>query len=207
MLFTLFQALTLLVISAMALSPRDAIHTNDIDRYDSFIKDLELMDDYFLDMYLNNGTVIIDVYQHPSNDLTRTELFAPSSNAQQYFDQEKAAADEILGSHSQADKSLAERGPCGGPGPDPDERSEDSVGLEKRRSNCFQFCGTIANCRGNNTLNENDTDEVESVVLEGQRNIPIGVDSENDTKEAYTDALEGVDSKTTPRHIPTFLKG
>lgn len=151
MLFTLFQALTLLVIGAMALSPRDAIHTNDIDRYDSFIKDLELMDDHFLDMYLNNSTVTVDVYQHPSNDLTRTEFFAPSSNAQQYFDQEQAAADEILGSDSQGDKSLAERDSCGsGPGPHLDRRSEDSVGLEKRRSNCFQFCGTIANCRGNN---------------------------------------------------------
>lgn len=136
--FTLLQALSLLVISAMVLSPRDAIHTNDIDRYDSFIKDLELMDDHFLDMYLNNGTVTVDVYQHPSNDLARTELFAPSSNAQQYFDQEKAAADEILGSDSQGDKSLTQRGPCGvGPGPHLDKRSEDdSVDLEKRRSNC-----------------------------------------------------------------------
>ncbi|KAL7923814.1 hypothetical protein ACQKWADRAFT_287933 [Trichoderma austrokoningii] len=82
----------------MALSPRDAIHINDIDRYDAFLKDLT--DNQFLDMYLNNGMVTIDVYQHPSNNLTRTEIFAPSSNAQPYFDQEKAAADKILGPDS-----------------------------------------------------------------------------------------------------------
>lgn len=41
-----------------------------------------------------------------------------------------------------------------------------------------------------NLGHEDDTDEVDSVVLKGPRNIPIGVDSYNDTEEVYTDAVE-----------------
>ena len=136
-------------ISAANLSPRDAIKIDDLGRYDKFLSTLK--ETQFLDMYLENSRVKIDVFEYPSNKRITSEIFTPSSSARQYFDQEK---------------KLAEKLPCVPPNSydassDPAEQQrlniypraegiiEDS-GLEDLVSRCYQFCGTIANCRGNN---------------------------------------------------------
>lgn len=152
MLFFIFQLLVLIASSAMALSPRDAIHVDDIDRYDSFIKQLDSALDHFLDMYMENSMITIDVIQHPTNVTTRSERFTPSAVAQEYLDQEKKMADEILGVNLNEDGNMIARANCGiaGPGPHPGRKRSESLENVKRVSNCFQFCGSIANCRGNN---------------------------------------------------------
>ncbi len=152
MLFFIFQLLVLIASSAMALSPRDAIHVDDIDRYDSFIKQLDSALDHFLDMYMENSMITIDVIQHPTNVTTRSEKFTPSAVAQEYLDQEKKIADEILGVNPNEDGNMIARANCGiaGPGPHPGRKRSESLDNVKRVSNCFQFCGSIANCRGTN---------------------------------------------------------
>ncbi|KAJ3458853.1 hypothetical protein MRS44_012962 [Fusarium solani] len=79
----------------MALSPRDAIHADDLEHYDEFMGGLSHTQ--FLDMYLENHQVKIDVYEHPSNHLTRSVHFKPSPNADKYFHQEKEQANQVLG--------------------------------------------------------------------------------------------------------------
>lgn len=153
MLIIIFQLLVLITSSAMALSPRDAIHGNDIDRYDSFMAQLESALDHFLDMHMENSIIIIDVIQHPTNVTTRSEKFTPSAVAQGYFDQEKKMADEIFGPNPKEGGHLTERDGCGiaGPGPRPGKRSE-SLDNVKRVSNCSQFCGSTAHCRLQHSL-------------------------------------------------------
>lgn len=79
------------------LSPRDAIHVHDIERYDSFMNEMDSALDSFLRMYMKNSMVAIDVYQNSTNNITRSEQFTPSAVAQEYFDQEERMANEILG--------------------------------------------------------------------------------------------------------------
>ncbi|KPA36955.1 hypothetical protein FLAG1_10253 [Fusarium langsethiae] len=82
-------------IMAMALSPRDAIAISDIERYDSFMAEVD--GSQFLDMHFDNTGVKIDVYEYPSSTLFRSAHFEPSPKADSYFEQQKAHADEILG--------------------------------------------------------------------------------------------------------------
>ena len=136
---------------AMALSPRSAIHEDELDRYDAFLSNLQ--DTQFMDMYLENSRVKIDVYEHPSNDLALSESFTPSDTAGQYFDQESQRAQEALQPATASpdtvhDSTLEKRlDIC----PRTDSLlNRDATVFEKRVSRCYQFCGTIANCRGNN---------------------------------------------------------
>ncbi|KAJ5997421.1 hypothetical protein N7522_009081 [Penicillium canescens] len=119
---------------ALALSPRSAIHEDELDRYDAFLSSIQ--DSHFMDMYLENSRVKIDVYEHPSNELALSEHFTPSDTANQYFDQEEQRAQEVLQPATASDDMVHD--------------STDASVLEKRVSRCYQFCGTIANCRGNN---------------------------------------------------------
>lgn len=129
---------------AMALAPRDAIHTDDLTRYDEFMG--ELADSHFLDMYLVNNTVQIDVYEHPSNTLSHSATFTPGENAVQYFGQEALQANEILETPSttengkRANTCVRKRA----------EETDTPDLIDKRRSRCYQYCGSIRNCRGNN---------------------------------------------------------
>lgn len=135
----------------MALSPRSAIHEDELDRYDAFLSNLQ--HSQFMDMYLENSRVKIDVYEHPSNDLALSESFTPSDTANQYFDQESQRAQEALQpatvSPDTVDDSTLEKRLDICPRAD-SLLNRDSTVLEKRVSRCYQFCGTIANCRGNN---------------------------------------------------------
>ncbi|KND88306.1 hypothetical protein TOPH_07058 [Tolypocladium ophioglossoides CBS 100239] len=77
----------------MALSPRDAIHMDDLDRYDTFMA--KLTDTQFLDMHPRNGAVQINVYEYPSNDLAHSETFTPSASSTKYFEQEARRAEAL----------------------------------------------------------------------------------------------------------------
>lgn len=91
----LFIAMSLVACAmAMALSPRSTIHQDELDRYDAFLSNLQ--DAHFMDMYIENNRVRIDVYEHPSNDLALSETFTPSETAHQYFEQESQRAQEAL---------------------------------------------------------------------------------------------------------------
>ncbi|KAM0420270.1 hypothetical protein ACHAPT_011931 [Fusarium lateritium] len=85
----------LLIVGVMALSPRDTIRVDDLEHYDEFMAGLSRSQ--FLDMYLENHKVKIDVYEHPSNHLTRSVYFKPSSTADKYFHQEKEQANRAVG--------------------------------------------------------------------------------------------------------------
>lgn len=136
---------------AMALSPRSAIHEDELDRYDAFLETLQ--DTHFMDMYLENDRVKIDVYEDPSNNLALSQSFTPSDTATQYFDQENQRAEEALQpatpSNDTVHGSTVENELAACPRGDSLLTRDASI-LEKRVSRCYQFCGTIANCRGNN---------------------------------------------------------
>lgn len=151
LLRTLFIAMSF-AACAMSLSPRSAIHEDELDRYDSFLSALE--DTHFMDMYLENGEVKIDVYEHPSNDLALSETFTPSDTASQYFAQENERAQEVLQpateSNETFDDSAVDKRSSAACPRDNTLLTRDATVLDKRVSRCYQFCGTIANCRGNN---------------------------------------------------------
>lgn len=77
----------------MSLNPRDAIHEEELDRYDAFMSNTA--DDHFLNMYMSNGKVTIDVHHYPSNDMVNTASFAPSPSADLYFEQEQRVAAQM----------------------------------------------------------------------------------------------------------------
>jgi hypothetical protein len=130
----------LCAIGAMALSPRDAIHVDDLERYEEFMDSVS--GSQFLDMYMENAAVKIDIYEYPSNDRVQSVHFKPSSKADQYFHQEKEQADALEATENEG---LTERAAiC-----KRDEHTEmfESLStLEKRRSRCYQFCGSIHHC-------------------------------------------------------------
>ncbi|KAJ5166662.1 uncharacterized protein N7482_005443 [Penicillium canariense] len=150
-LYTLFLV-TFLATFIMALSPRDAIHLDELDRYDTFLS--SLTDSQFLDMYLEDNQVKIDVYHHPSNEIARSESFTPSSSATQYFAQESTRANELetrsASEDTKDDAGIQSRDAGRGCVSSGTAIEGDIDGLEQRLSRCYQFCGSIANCRGNN---------------------------------------------------------
>lgn len=83
----------LYAIGAMALSPQDAIHVDDLERYEEFMN--AVSGSQFLDMYMETAAVKIDIYEYPSNDHVQSAHFKPSSKANQYFQQEKTQADKL----------------------------------------------------------------------------------------------------------------
>ena len=94
---TLLYALSIAMSSdacAMGLSPQSAIHETELDRYNTFLSNLQ--DTQFMDMYLEGDRIKIDVYEYPSNEIALSESFTPSDVASQYFDQESKRAQELL---------------------------------------------------------------------------------------------------------------
>lgn len=145
----------LLGLQVMGLKPRDAISAESVERYDTFMA--EVMDTSFLSLEHDNDNV--KVYEHDSADdsIIRSGTFGASSLAASFFEQEEAMAIEqgLIDDGSNADGSsntteLEKRvNSClaidAAQATGVAERS-----LDKRVSRCYQFCGTIANCRGNN---------------------------------------------------------
>ncbi|KAJ6079042.1 hypothetical protein N7467_008795 [Penicillium canescens] len=110
LLRTLFITMSV-AACVLALSPRSAIHEDELDRYDAFLSSLQ--DSHFMDMYLENSRVKIDVYEHPSNELALSEHFTPSDTANQYFDQEGQRAQEVLQPATASDDTSAKQGRIG----------------------------------------------------------------------------------------------
>ncbi|KAJ5769351.1 hypothetical protein N7520_003910 [Penicillium odoratum] len=106
-----------------------------------------------MDMYLKDSQVKIDVYEHPSNDLALSQSFTPSDTASQYFAQENDRAQEVLQTVPASETDNTDASMPGKRERCPPSNSllmRDATAFDKRVSRCYQFCGTIANCRGNN---------------------------------------------------------
>lgn len=131
---------------AIAFSPQDAIHPDDVPTYSEFMG--KVQDSQFLDMFLEGGTIQVNVYNSLTNSLDKNESFRPSSMAEEYFEHEKAVANQLL-DPSDTGGGISKRELCG-PGPFDGKMVRSLQHLEERRSNCYQFCGSINHCRGNN---------------------------------------------------------
>lgn len=136
---------------AMSLKPRDAIHPAEIERYDSFMSGIA--DSQYLHMYTEDNEIKLDVYEHPSNELVQQGSFSPSENATEYFLQE-SNRDELAFSTEDLDtvhhSTVERRDSFAGCSATNSELDRMTKALESRRSRCYQFCGSIAHCHGNN---------------------------------------------------------
>lgn len=100
-------------IGTMALLvARDAIHVDDLDRYDEVMK--TVADNHILNFYPENQVIKLDIHEHPSeqviwrhmsvkftanqclNKIVRSEEFKPSPDADAYFKQEEELQQEYL---------------------------------------------------------------------------------------------------------------
>ncbi|KAG7409897.1 hypothetical protein Forpe1208_v011091 [Fusarium oxysporum f. sp. rapae] len=89
------------------LSPRDAIHVDDLDRYDAFMK--TMAGNQYLHLYPENEFVTLDVYEYPSDELVKSGEFKPSAKADAYWEQEDEFEKEFLGRqkcHKEAELEL-----------------------------------------------------------------------------------------------------
>ncbi|CEI60310.1 hypothetical protein FVEN_g6471 [Fusarium venenatum] len=92
--FYLVLKITILcAIGAMALSAQDAIHADDLERYEEFMNTVS--SSQFLGMYMESAAVKIDIYEYPSNERVQSAHFKPSPKADRYFQQEKEHADAL----------------------------------------------------------------------------------------------------------------
>lgn len=135
--------ITTIAMSLEELKARDAIHLDDMDRYEAFME--SALDEHFLSMYLEDNHVKVEIYHHPSNDLVRAEQFTPSANATQYFEQQERFANE----HFPLEESH-EEGNTTEPGieaRDTQKCSVNNLALESRAGpRCKQFCGYSSDC-------------------------------------------------------------
>ncbi|KAF4943284.1 hypothetical protein FGADI_13515, partial [Fusarium gaditjirri] len=114
------------------LTPRDAIHIDDLDRYDEYMK--TVAGNNILNMYQENQVIKVDIHEYPNDNIVRSAEFKPSPQADAYFKQDAEMAKEFLAQHeSFGDGSHESRAECHGLPPD----------MEDARSRCFQFCGYV----------------------------------------------------------------
>lgn len=97
----------------MALSKRDAIHVDDLERYDEFLK--TVTGRQYLHFYKENSLVKIDVYDYPSNELTHSEEFKPSPDADAFFKQMEDVEDEYAAQQEPSSDALESRDSMGDP--------------------------------------------------------------------------------------------
>ncbi|KAF4446716.1 hypothetical protein F53441_9649 [Fusarium austroafricanum] len=88
---TPFSLIALLCVGVMTLSPRDAIDTSNMKCYDTFMS--HITDNEFLDIYTEDGKVIIDVYGPPFNRRVKSMCLEPGANAAKYFEQKREQTD------------------------------------------------------------------------------------------------------------------
>lgn len=142
------------LLGAMGLKIRDAISEDSIASYDVFMTGVA--DTSFLSVDYNNTIITIYEYHGADETVIRSGEFAPSSLASSFFDQENQMATELgLLSNSTEAESTADAADLSKRGnictrDEASAEQEENDGLEKRVSRCYQFCGTIANCVGNN---------------------------------------------------------
>ncbi|KAF4953777.1 hypothetical protein FGADI_5770 [Fusarium gaditjirri] len=92
----IFKFAVLFTFRAMAfLSPRDAVHVEDQERYDAFMK--TMAGNQYLHFYPENQAIKLDVYEYPSDKLVKSGEFKPSAKADDYWEQEDEFEKKFLG--------------------------------------------------------------------------------------------------------------
>ncbi|KAL9567346.1 hypothetical protein ACKAV7_008588 [Fusarium commune] len=72
----------------------DAIHADDLERYDEVMK--TIVGNQILNLYPENLVIRLDIHEYPSEQIMRSEVFKPSRDADAYFKQEDELAKEFL---------------------------------------------------------------------------------------------------------------
>ncbi|KAH7169344.1 hypothetical protein DER46DRAFT_658972 [Fusarium sp. MPI-SDFR-AT-0072] len=72
----------------------DAIHADDLERYDEVMK--TIVGNQILNLYPENLVIRLDIHEYPSEQIIRSEVFKPSRDADAYFKQEDELAKEFL---------------------------------------------------------------------------------------------------------------
>ncbi|KAF5548846.1 hypothetical protein FMEXI_4517 [Fusarium mexicanum] len=76
------------------LAARDAIHTDDLERYDEVMK--TIAGNHILNFYPEDPVIKLDIHEYPTEQIVRSEMFKPSRDADAYFKQEAELAREFL---------------------------------------------------------------------------------------------------------------
>ncbi|EWG55163.1 hypothetical protein FVEG_17465 [Fusarium verticillioides 7600] len=99
LLYSIIVTLTIFSLAAMALlTARDAIHADDLERYDEVMK--TVAGNQILNFYLKNQVVKLDIHEYPTEQIVESEVFKPSLDADAYFKQEAELAKKFLQQHS-----------------------------------------------------------------------------------------------------------
>ncbi|KAJ9420088.1 hypothetical protein QL093DRAFT_2082784 [Fusarium oxysporum] len=110
-LYSIIVNIAILSYAPMALLvARDAIHADDLKRYDEVMK--TIVGNQILNFYPKNPVIRFDIHEYPSepvmhlsvrpnfnshvNKIIRSEVFKPSRDADAYFKQEDELAKEFL---------------------------------------------------------------------------------------------------------------
>ncbi|CVK98695.1 uncharacterized protein FMAN_08495 [Fusarium mangiferae] len=80
------------------LTARDAIHADDLERYDEVMK--TIAGNQILNFYQENPVIRLDIHEYPTEEIVRSEVFKPSQDADAYFKQEEELAKEFLQQYS-----------------------------------------------------------------------------------------------------------
>ncbi|KAG7412751.1 hypothetical protein Forpe1208_v008446 [Fusarium oxysporum f. sp. rapae] len=72
---------------------RDAIHADEIERYDEVMK--TIVGNQILNLYPENLVIRLDIHEYRSEQIIRSEVFKPSRDADAYFKQEDELAKEF----------------------------------------------------------------------------------------------------------------
>ncbi|KAG5759844.1 hypothetical protein H9Q72_012036 [Fusarium xylarioides] len=99
LLYSMIVNIAIFSLAAMALLvPRDAIHADDLERYDEVMK--TVAGNHILNFYPENRVVKLDFHEYPTEQIVKSEVFKPSRDADAYFQQEAELAKEFLQRHS-----------------------------------------------------------------------------------------------------------
>ncbi|EXK28121.1 hypothetical protein FOXG_22127 [Fusarium oxysporum f. sp. lycopersici 4287] len=94
-LYSIIVNIAILSYAPMALLvARDAIHADDLKRYDEVMK--TIVGNQILNFYPKNPVIRFDIHEYPSEPIIRSEVFKPSRDADAYFKQEDELAKEFL---------------------------------------------------------------------------------------------------------------
>lgn len=137
----LMMAVSLCFAAALSLKDRDAIHDDDILRYDEYMATVQ--DNHAIDMYMDDEEHIIkvDIYDGATDTFEKSASFKPSAQAPTYFEQLDQRAKELLGDDYNAGST--KRSHCLG---GINIMKRDVLNFEERASRCYQFCGYGSDC-------------------------------------------------------------
>ncbi|RKL37957.1 hypothetical protein BFJ72_g7417 [Fusarium proliferatum] len=95
LLYSIIVNIAIFSFAAMALlTARDAIHADDLERYDEAMK--TIASNQILNFYQENPVIKLDIHEYPTEKIVRSESFKPSQDADAYFKQEEELAQVFL---------------------------------------------------------------------------------------------------------------